>query len=96
MPDWNDQELIWPPRRPPPDLTAEIALAAAAQAKALDAKGALTAGPTWFEGKQLETAQIGAEADKREAEMKAKAVADREQYHRDLLEAERRRARGER
>lgn len=82
MPSWNNPGLTYPERAKPVDPIAEIALASAAFAKRWDAKVPMTP-----EAHQ-------AELDKKEAEQKAKADADREAFYRSVAEADRRRMRG--
>ena len=83
LPSWDDPNIVYPLRVIEPDPQIEIALAAAAFAKQFDAKMLMSA------------EQQNAIDDKREAEQRAKAAADRQRFYQAQLEAERRRVTGE-
>ena len=94
LPHWDAPDRIAFPRDEAQAFQLAMSDMMVAHAKALDAKMALTSGPGWFEGQRLAAEQIRAESDEREQEMREKAAADREAYHRALLELERRKVTG--
>lgn len=95
LPFWDEPERIRFPKDQAWELQVAMTNAMVDQAKALEQKHALMYSDNWWAAKQLEAEQQRAENEKREAEMKAKAIADREAYHRSVQEQERRRMRGE-
>ena len=82
LPSWSDPNVTYPLRVKEPDPMIEISLAAAAFAKRFDAKSYIT------------PAEQGAIHDAKEAEMKAKAIEERQRYFQAQLEQERKRVTG--
>lgn len=93
LPYWDEPTRIRFPRDTAWEFQVATTNMLVAQAKALEAKGALMHGPDWWAARKLEDERVRAESARRDEEAKRKAEADRQAYY-AALQAEDRRRRG--